>query len=87
MDASVEAYLQTVMAELALLTRDLSDGAALERMHWGGETPTLMQPHSIAELAAAIRAAVPFAGGYEFLSRLTRMRSIWCGSKRFMPPG
>lgn len=65
-DAPVLAYVQTLMAEIALLKRHLAPGVRLSRLHWGGGTPTLLPPDSIRRLAAAVFDAVPMAEGAEF---------------------
>lgn len=62
----VRAYLQTLLAEVALLKAQLPRGVTLSRLHWGGGTPTLMAADMIATLAAAIRDAVPMAPDGEF---------------------
>lgn len=64
--APVEAYVQTLVDELALLKQHLPKGVKLSRLHWGGGTPTLMTPAQMERLAEAIGAVVPFAEDYEF---------------------
>lgn len=64
--APVEAYVETLKAELALLSQALPKGIRLSRLHWGGGTPTLLTPDLITGLAAAIADVVPFAEGAEF---------------------
>jgi oxygen-independent coproporphyrinogen-3 oxidase len=65
-DAPVAAYVETLKAELRLLAAHLPAGVQLQRLHWGGGTPTLMRPAEITALADAIRAVAPFAPGAEF---------------------
>ncbi len=62
----VGAYVETLKAELALVADLLPPGVRLQRLHWGGGTPTLMTPAQIADLAGAIAARLPFAPGAEF---------------------
>jgi oxygen-independent coproporphyrinogen-3 oxidase len=62
----VGTYVETLKAELALLAEHLPQGVRLERLHWGGGTPTLMTPAQIGDLAGAIAARLPFAPGAEF---------------------
>lgn len=62
----VAAYLETLKAELALLSRHLPRGVRLSRLHWGGGTPTLLEPGMIRDLAGAIADAVPFSEAAEF---------------------
>lgn len=65
-DSPVQAYLETLKAELRLLARHLPPGVTLSRLHWGGGTPTLLPAEAMAELAAAIFAVAPLAAGAEF---------------------
>lgn len=62
----VVAYIDTLLAEIALVAAALPPGVRLARLHWGGGTPTLLPPAEIARLAAAIRKVLPFAPGAEF---------------------
>ena len=62
----VIAYVDTVLAELALLRRHLPRGVRLSRLHWGGGTPTLLPPDQMRRVAEAIFDAVPMAEGAEF---------------------
>ena len=63
---TVRAYLDTVLAEIALLKAHLPAGVRVARLHWGGGTPTLLAPDQIARLAEALRTAAPLAEGAEF---------------------
>ena len=65
-DAPVEAYLKTLLSELDMLARHLPEGTRLSRLHWGGGTPTLLQPKMMTELATKIAQIAPFAQNYEF---------------------
>ncbi len=65
-DAPVIAYLETLKTEIAMLGRLLPDGVRLSRLHWGGGTPTLLQPAMMTELAGAIREIAPFTEATEF---------------------
>src|SRR6056297_3024751 len=64
--APVAAYVETVKAELALLGQTLPPRVTLSHLHWGGGTPTLLDPATIRDLAATIFATVPMAEGGEF---------------------
>lgn len=44
----------------------LPQGVTLERLHWGGGTPTLLPPDMIAELSETISQLAPFSPEYEF---------------------
>jgi len=65
-DDPVIAYVETLKAELALLRRHLAPGVRLSRLHWGGGTPTLLQPGLIRDLAGTIFDIVPMGEGAEF---------------------
>jgi oxygen-independent coproporphyrinogen-3 oxidase len=65
-DAPVNAYVQTLKAEIALLKARLAPGVHLSRLHWGGGTPTLMSADQMRDLAATIFDAVPMGEGAEF---------------------
>jgi oxygen-independent coproporphyrinogen III oxidase len=85
-DAPLIAYAKTLLAEIALLRAHLPKGVTLSRLHWGGGTPTLMPPQMMAEIGAAIFAALPLADGGEFsveidpneidLARLTALSAL-----------
>jgi len=64
--APVRAYLDTLKREIALLQAVLPDGLHLSRLHWGGGTPTLLEPEMITELARAISEVVPLGEDSEF---------------------
>lgn len=64
--APIIAYLETVKAEIATLAKHLPSGITLERLHWGGGTPTLLSPEMITDLAGDILAVTPMAAGGEF---------------------
>ncbi|MEL6642955.1 MAG: oxygen-independent coproporphyrinogen III oxidase [Pseudomonadota bacterium] len=64
--APVRGYLDVVKQELDIVAAQLPDGVTLQRLHWGGGTPTLLQPDMIAELATAVAEVAPFAPDHEF---------------------
>jgi oxygen-independent coproporphyrinogen-3 oxidase len=64
--APVEAYIETLEAELALVAAMLPAGTRMGRLHWGGGTPTILSPALIHRLAGAIRRAIPPAEDHEF---------------------
>ena len=65
-NAPVIAYLETLKTELTMLGEHLPKGVTLSRLHWGGGTPTLLEPGMMEELAGAIREIAPFADNTEF---------------------
>jgi oxygen-independent coproporphyrinogen-3 oxidase len=64
--APVEAYLDALEAELALVRRLLPEGVRMRHLHWGGGTPTILTPAMIDRLAGLVRAAIPPAGNWDF---------------------
>ena len=62
----VGAYVETLKLELVLLKALLSEGVTLEHLHWGGGTPTLLQPEMITDLSTAIFETAPLAAGAQF---------------------
>lgn len=65
-DEPVIAYVETLMAELALLRDHLPRGVTLSRLHWGGGTPTLLSADRMQSLAEAIFNVAPMAPDGEF---------------------
>ena len=65
-DDPVNAYVETLKAELAILGKHLPRGVTLSRLHWGGGTPTLLSADRMLSLAEAIFAVAPMAPGCEF---------------------
>ncbi len=62
----VALYLDTLKAEIDMLAAELPPGVRLNRMHWGGGTPTLLTGAMIEELAGHVANVLPFAPGAEF---------------------
>ncbi|TMV06781.1 oxygen-independent coproporphyrinogen III oxidase [Ruegeria sediminis] len=65
-DNPVIAYVDTLKAELDLLAARLPDGVILSRLHWGGGTPTLLNPDLMRDLAGRILDIVPLGPDAEF---------------------
>ncbi|EEX09483.1 oxygen-independent coproporphyrinogen III oxidase [Ruegeria lacuscaerulensis ITI-1157] len=65
-DNPVIAYVDVLKAELDLLAARLPAGVTLSRLHWGGGTPTLLNPDLMRELAAHILGIVPLGPNAEF---------------------
>ncbi len=65
-DNPVIAYVDVLKAELDLLAARLPDGVVLSRLHWGGGTPTLLNPDLMRELAQHILGIVPMGPDAEF---------------------
>lgn len=62
----VAAYVETLKQELAILKQNLPNGVSLSRLHWGGGTPTLLEPGMMEDLAGAIFDVAPMAADGEF---------------------
>ncbi|TCL08069.1 oxygen-independent coproporphyrinogen-3 oxidase [Shimia isoporae] len=62
----VASYVETLKAELTLLKSRLPAGVTLSRLHWGGGTPTLLDPTMMEDLAGAIFDVAPMAADGEF---------------------
>ena len=62
----VAAYVETLKKELALIGARLPKGVTIEHLHWGGGTPTLLEPAMIADLARAIFRIAPLGPGAQF---------------------
>lgn len=62
----VKAYLETLLTELSRVCDHLPKGTRLARLHWGGGTPTLLDPDLMEMLGRAILDRLPLAEGAEF---------------------
>jgi oxygen-independent coproporphyrinogen-3 oxidase len=62
----VEAYVDVLLAEIALFKATRPEGLKLGRLHFGGGSPTILTPALIDKLMAAILDATPFDDVYEF---------------------
>ena len=62
----VRAYVETLKTELDMLGQHLPSNVTLSRLHWGGGTPTLLEPEMMTELAQAIKSVAPFSDDTEF---------------------
>ncbi|WP_037315009.1 oxygen-independent coproporphyrinogen III oxidase [Ruegeria halocynthiae] len=65
-DNPVIAYVDVLKAELDLLAARLPEGVTLSRLHWGGGTPTLLNPGLMRDLASRILEIVPLGPDAEF---------------------
>ncbi|MTH98731.1 oxygen-independent coproporphyrinogen III oxidase [Roseibium sp. RKSG952] len=65
-DNPVIAYVDVLKAELDLLAQRLPSGVTLSRLHWGGGTPTLLNPDLMRDLASYILGIVPMGPDAEF---------------------
>jgi len=62
----VKSYIETLGSELRLIGETLSGPVELSRLHWGGGTPSILDPALMARLAGDIAAVAPLAEGAEF---------------------
>ncbi|MBT2130534.1 oxygen-independent coproporphyrinogen III oxidase [Aliiroseovarius lamellibrachiae] len=62
----VAAYLESLKTELATIKGLVAPGVKIEHLHWGGGTPTLLQPDMITDLTAAILDTMPLAENAQF---------------------
>ena len=62
----VITYLSTLKREIELLADVLPKDVSLSRVHWGGGTPTLLEPAMMSDLAGAIADLAPLAPNGEF---------------------
>jgi oxygen-independent coproporphyrinogen-3 oxidase len=60
-----ERYLDSLESELELLSQALAPRARLSQLHWGGGTPTFLEPVQCERLFAAITSRFPLADGAE----------------------
>ncbi len=62
----VAAYLEVLLAEIAMFKAQKPEGLKLARLHLGGGSPTILTPDMIDTLTRAIRDAIEFDEDYEF---------------------
>lgn len=62
----VARYVETLQKEISLLGQFLPEGVTLNRMHWGGGTPTLLSADMIETLSNAIYEVAPLAANADF---------------------
>ena len=62
----VEAYLDVLKVEIAKLAETIPAGVSIARLHWGGGSPTILQPDHIDSLMELIRTLAPIDDDWEF---------------------
>lgn len=62
----VANYLEALMREIAAVAAAAPKDVGVAHMHWGGGSPTILEPQDIIRLAAAARVAFRFAPNAEF---------------------
>ena len=61
--APVEAYVELLLREIALVGRVLG-GRLATHLHWGGGTPTILAPRDFRKVMAALREIAPEVTGH-----------------------
>jgi oxygen-independent coproporphyrinogen III oxidase len=64
--APVAKYLRALQEEIGLVVSALPRGVAVQRIHWGGGSPTILSAEDISFLASAVRSAFTIAAEGEF---------------------
>lgn len=62
----VRAYVDSLMRELQNLKSHLAPGVKISHLHWGGGTPTLLDPAMIRDLTGAIFDITPLSEHAQF---------------------
>lgn len=66
----VERYLDALVGEMARVARVLPSGVTIERVAWGGGSPTSLSPGQIRRLARESAALLPLGAVREFLAEV-----------------
>jgi oxygen-independent coproporphyrinogen-3 oxidase len=61
----IEDYLGYLMREVDLISRRIDKGREVVQMHWGGGTPTYLNPDQIERLMAHVTVRLPLAADAE----------------------
>jgi oxygen-independent coproporphyrinogen III oxidase len=64
--APVRTYLAALEKEIATVAAYLPAGCSVTHVHWGGGSPTMLEPEDIIRLNAAIHTAFPLARTCDF---------------------
>ncbi len=56
----VSRYVETLLAEIALVESELRPGLRLGHVHWGGGSPTLLEPEDVGKIHSALAPAFVF---------------------------
>ena len=63
--APIRDYVDSLLAEIELLRAALPGRMTVSHLHWGGGTPTAMEPDDLARAMTALREGFDFAEGAE----------------------
>jgi len=69
--APLAAYVESLLGEIALVAARLPARARVRHIHWGGGSPTMLDPADMKRLAAALRSAFEIAPDAEFANEFT----------------
>ncbi|WP_430810588.1 MULTISPECIES: oxygen-independent coproporphyrinogen III oxidase [unclassified Carboxylicivirga] len=61
----IEKYVEVLIKEIELVSKDISRTRKLTQVHWGGGTPNAISPDLIRKVTNAIKANFTFADDYE----------------------
>ena len=64
-DAPVSDYVSVLRREIDLVSARLDNPPLVRHVHFGGGTPTIMEPRALRDLVAQMRARFPFDPGAE----------------------
>lgn len=64
--APVRSYLDSLAREIATVATHLPSDCSVTHVHWGGGSPTILEPEDIIRLNAAIHEAFPLARTCDF---------------------
>ncbi|HUO91720.1 MAG TPA: oxygen-independent coproporphyrinogen III oxidase [Rhizomicrobium sp.] len=64
--APITAYLEMLLREIDLVAGIVGTGRTVRHIHWGGGSPTLLQPEDMERLASALRSRFRIAADAEF---------------------
>lgn len=62
----VAAYLDILSKEISRISSKLQDGVHVRNLHWGGGSPTILDPEMIDALSDELRSNFPRADTFEF---------------------
>ncbi|NJL73017.1 MAG: hypothetical protein HC888_16455 [Candidatus Competibacteraceae bacterium] len=85
--APITAYLDALLAEIALIGDIVPASARADHIHWGGGSPTILAAQDIHKLADALRAAFNVSRHAAFAVEVDPRGSTTSASMRSPSPG
>ncbi|MFB6418649.1 oxygen-independent coproporphyrinogen III oxidase [Bradyrhizobium tunisiense] len=61
----IDGYRRALEAEIDLVASLVGARPKIAKLHWGGGTPGILEPHGLRSVVAALRRQFPFANGLE----------------------